>query len=217
LVVSILIIDITTIIQRLLTNRAWYTYVSMTRRRIVNLVIFLSLITVGVFGSLVITEFVIANPEYQAMIQEFGFLGVLLISFVAGLNLFLPLPAATFVPVFTAGGMSLPSVIFFLIVGTMAANLFAYTAGHYGGKVAKIHYPAFQEKMTKLYQNHRRYMPHFVFLFTALIPLPDEVFLVPLGIIGVKLKQFILPLLCGTIFYQTFAAYGIDNIFKYLL
>jgi membrane protein DedA with SNARE-associated domain len=103
------------------------------------------------------------------------------------------------------------------VIGTMAANLFSYVAGRYGGKVVKSHYPSLQQKLINLYRNHGRWLPHFVFGFTALVPLPDEVFLVPLGIIGVKLKHFILPLLLGTIFYQTFAAYGIDNIFKFLL
>jgi membrane protein YqaA with SNARE-associated domain len=178
---------------------------------------FLGLLSLGIFGSLLLTQFVIASPDYQTLIQKFGFMGVLLISFVAGLNLFLPVPAATFVPVFTAGGMGLPSIIFFLVVGTMAANLFSYVAGRYGGKVVRSHYPELQQKMISLYRNHERWLPHFVFLFTALMPLPDEVFLVPLGIIGIKLQKFILPLILGTIFYQTFAAYGIDNIFKYLL
>lgn len=178
---------------------------------------FLGLLSLGIFGSLLLTEFVLANPDYQTLIQQFGFAGVLLISFVAGLNLFLPIPAATFVPVFTAGGMSLPFVIILLVIGTMAANLFSYVAGRYGGKVVRSHYPELQQKIISLYRNHERWLPHFVFMFTALMPLPDEVFLVPLGIIGVKLKHFILPLLLGTIFYQTFAAYGIDNIFKFLL
>lgn len=189
----------------------------MTSRRVFNLVMFLGLLALGIFGSLLMTEFVIANPDYQSLIQKFGFLGVLLISFVAGLNIFLPVPAATFVPVFTAGGMGLPLIILLLVIGTMVANLFSYVAGRYGSRVVQSHYPALQEKMTTLFRTHQYWLPHFVFLFTALMPLPDEIFLVPLGIIGVKLKHFILPLLLGTVFYQTFAAYGIDNIFKFLL
>lgn len=189
----------------------------MTKRRLFNLTMFLGLLALGVFGSLLLTEHVIANPAYHEHIQQFGFVGVLFISFVAGLNLFLPVPAATFVPVFTAGGMTLPSIIIFLIIGTMAANLFSYVAGRYGGKVVKSHYPELQQKMIHLYKEHSRFLPHFVFFFTALIPLPDEVFLVPLGIIGIKLKQFIIPLVLGTVFYQTFAAYGVDNIFKFLI
>jgi membrane protein DedA with SNARE-associated domain len=113
--------------------------------------------------------------------------------------------------------MSLFSIITLLIIGTMAANIFSYVAGRYGGKVVKSHYPELQQKMITMYKGHEKWLPHFVFLFTALMPLPDEVFLVPLGIIGVKLKKFIIPLIFGTIFYQTFAAYGIDNIFKFLI
>ncbi len=187
------------------------------RRQLFNLTVFLSLLTASVFGSLFLTEHVITTPNAQGFIQNFGVVGLFILSFISGLNLLLPVPAATFTPIFTAGGMSLPTVIIILVFGTMAANLLSYVAGRYGGKFTRSRYPDLQRKMTTLYQNNRRYLPHFVFGFAALIPLPDEVYLVPLGILGVKLKHFILPLTLGTIFYQTLATYGIDNIFKYLL
>jgi membrane protein YqaA with SNARE-associated domain len=117
------------------------------RRQLLNLSIFLTIIGVGVFGSLLLTEYVIKNPSSQDLIQDFGVIGLFIISFVAGLNLLVPVPAATFVPVFTAGGMSLPLIISILVVGTMAANLLAYVAGRYGGKYAKSKYPGLQKKI----------------------------------------------------------------------
>jgi hypothetical protein len=74
-----------------------------------------------------------------------------------------------------------------------------------------------RKKFVSLYQAHERWLPYFVFGFAALVPLPDEVYLVPLGLLGVRLTLFIIPLVLGTIFYQTMAAYGVDNIFRYLL
>lgn len=187
------------------------------RRQLFNLTIFLSLIAISVVGSFALTEYVIDTPASQTLIQDFGYISIILLSFVAGLNLLLPVPAATFVPVFTAAGLGLPAIIICLVTGTMAANMLSYVAGRYGGKFTRSRYPNIQKKLQALYSTHERWVPHFIFLFTALVPLPDEVFLVPLGIIGVKLKHFIIPLVLGTIFYQTFAAYGIDNIFRYLL
>jgi membrane protein YqaA with SNARE-associated domain len=187
------------------------------RKKIISLSLFIGAIIAVLVASFFLTQYVSNDEASQKLIQEFGYLAVLAISFIAGLNLFLPVPAATFVSIFTAGGMSLPAIIFLLIVGTMAANLLSFAIGHYGRHVTKSHYPKIQTWLTNLYTKHQKYLPYFVFGFTALVPLPDEVYLIPLGVIGIKLKIIIIPLLLGTIIYQTLAAYGIDNIFRFFL
>lgn len=187
------------------------------RKKIINSVLFIGVIMAVLVASFFLTQYVSADEASQKLIQEFGYLAVLAISFIAGLNLFLPVPAATFVSIFTAGGMSLPVIIFLLVIGTMAANLLSFAIGHYGRHVTKSHYPKIQNWLTNLYTKHQKYLPHFIFGFTALVPLPDEVYLIPLGIIGIRLREIIFPLLMGTIVYQTLAAYGIDNVVKYFL
>ncbi len=190
----------------------------MTKQnKIINSVLFIGVIIAVLVVSYFLTQYVSTNEASQKLIQEFGYLAVLAISFIAGLNLFLPVPAATFVSIFTAGGMSLPIIIFLLVAGTMTANLLSFAIGHYGRKVTNSHYPKIQTWLTDLYTKHKKYLPYFIFSFTALVPIPDEVYLIPLGIIGIRLRGIIFPLLLGTIVYQTLAAYGIDNIFKYYL
>ncbi len=187
------------------------------RKKAFNVFLFLLILGGGLTASFFLSQYVASNNGSQVLIQEFGHVGILLISFIAGLNLFIPIPAATFVPVFTAGGISLFEIIVLLVVGTMAANLLSYFLGRYGGKITHTHYPELQKKLVALYTKRKEWLVYFVFLFTALMPLPDEVFLIPLGIIGVRLQQFIVPLVLGTICYQTLAAFGIHNIFKFLL
>lgn len=188
----------------------------MTRRKkVFNLILFLGLISAALFGSFLLAEYISSDNSSRELIQDYGYFGIVLVSFVAGLNFILPIPAATFVPIFTAGGISLPEIILFLIIGTMAANLLSYYIGRYGGTVAESHYPKLQKKLLSLYRNQSRWLPYFVFGFAAFIPLPDEVYLIPLGIIGVKLKQFIIPLILGTATYQTLAALGVDNLFRF--
>ena len=188
-----------------------------TKRKALNVFLFLLLLASGLTASFFLSQYVANSDASQLLIQQYGYLGILAVSFIAGLNLFIPIPAATFVPVFTAGGISLFEIIVLLVIGTMAANLLSYYLGRYGGKITHTHYPELQKKLVSLYTKRKKWLVYFVFLFTALMPLPDEVFLIPLGVIGVKLKQFIIPLTLGTICYQTLAAFGVHNIFKYFL
>lgn len=190
----------------------------MTKKdKIVRLVLLLFLIGVILFASLFLTQYVSNNDHAQQIVQDYGYVSILLISLISGLNILVPIPAATFVPIFTAGGISLLVVIILLIIGTLAADIIAYITGRLGSKVTSSHYPGLQKKLVSLYSNNEKWLPYFVFGFAAFIPIPNEVYLIPLGIIGVKLQQFFIPLLLGTTLYQSLAAFGVENIFKYIL
>lgn len=186
-------------------------------KKILGSIFFVGVIIAVLVASFYLTQYVSTDEASQKLIQEFGYLAVLFISFIAGLNVFLPVPAATFVPIFTAGGMSLPIIILLLIIGTLIADLLSFAIGHYGKNVVASHYPKIQSWLTKQFNKHRNYLPYYIFVFAAFVPLPDEIYLIPLGIIGIRLREIILPLVLGTIVYQTLAAYGIDNIFKFFL
>lgn len=187
------------------------------RKKIVNSFLFIGVIVAVLVASFFLTQYVSSDEASQKLIQEFGYLAVLVISFIAGLNLFLPVPAATFVPIFTAGGMSLPIIIILLIIGTIVSDLLSFAIGHYGKNVATSHYPKIQNWLTKQFSKHKKYLSYYIFVFAAFVPLPDEIYLIPMAIIGIRLREIILPLLLGTIVYQTLAAYGIDNIVKYFM
>jgi membrane protein YqaA with SNARE-associated domain len=185
------------------------------KKKFLNLAMFLVVLGAGFFVSFWLAEYVSNDAVSQKLIQDFGHTSILIISFVSGLNALVPIPAATFVPIFTEGGISLPVVTILLIIGTMAANLVSFVIGVYGGKITESHYPKLQKKMLDFYQGKEKWLPYFVFCFTAILPLPDEVYLIPLGIIGVKLRQIFIPLLLGTVVYQTLAAFGVQNIFEF--
>lgn len=172
---------------------------------------------VGIGGSFLLTNYVLDNESSQLFIQDFGYVGVFILSFIAGLNFIIPIPAATFVPVFTAGGMPLPIIIALLALGTLAASLLAYTIGHFSRNLASTHYPKIQAKLLESYEKHKKLLPYFIFFAASFIPLPDEIYLAPLGVIGVPIRTFIFPLIIGIIIYQSLSAFGISNIFTYFL
>ncbi len=188
----------------------------LTRKKILRATLFVILVIVVIIGSFYLSTIVASDEYAQSLVQSYGGMAVLLLSFVAGLNLLIPVPAATFVPVFTAGGMDLFSIIILLVAGAMAANLLTYALGRFGHAITNSHYPALQKKFTTFYTKHKNSLPYLIFGFAAFIPLPDEIYLIPLGLIGVGLRVIILPLTLGTIVYQTLASLGFSNVFRLL-
>lgn len=168
-------------------------------------------------ASIFLTEYVANDIGAQLLVQQFGYIGVLLVGFITGLSMISPVPAATFTPIFTAGGIPLLTAIGLSVIGTMCANFVSYYIGRLGHDFTNTHYPKIQKRILNLYIERKELLPYLVFGFTAFIPFPDEIYLIPLGIIGVRIREFIIPLFLGTVFFQSMTALGFHNIFQIIL
>ena len=161
-----------------------------------------------------LTTFVSGNETAQNLVADWGYLGVLIVSFIAGINALVPIPAGTFVPIFTEAGLYLPLIVVALVVGTTLADLLAFSIGYFGKKVAEKKYP---ERVTNfiswLQKQDEKKIMGTVFLYSSFSPFANELILVPLALMGIRFKTIIVPLLLGTVVYQTLFAYGIDNLF----
>lgn len=186
-------------------------------KRIFHLFLFVSLVILIVSFSILLTQYVANNENAQLLIQEFGHIGIIIISFLIGVSGISPVPAGTFTPIFTASGIHIITVITLAVVGTMLANLASYYIGRLGHKFTNANYPKIQEKVVALYSEKKKLIPYFVFMFSGFVPFPDEIYLIPFGVMGVKIKEFIIPLILGTTLFQTATALGFNSIFQIIL
>lgn len=187
------------------------------KRKILHLLLVSTIILLTLSAIVMVTQYVTGNSDAQGIIQDYGYFSIVILSFIAGLNIIVPVPAASFVPIFVAGGISLITIISLLVLGTMIADLVAYAIGRISKTFTATHYPALQTKITHLYTDRKHLLPYFVFGFSAFIPIPNDVYLIPLGIMGVPLRSIIFPLIAGTMIYQTLATLGIYNVFLLLV
>lgn len=156
------------------------------------------------------------NAAAQRMVEQFGVLGIFVLALVGGFNVVIPVHAASFTPVFLAAGISMPVVIIVLALGTTCADLCSYFIGKWSKRVTETKYPAFQEKIETFAARHRKLLIPGVFLYSALVPFPNEVVLIPLGLTGFGLWKVIVPLILGTVVNQTIFAFGFASVFEVL-
>lgn len=180
--------------------------------------VLLAVLSIAIFsGIFLIANFVSSDAQAQTIVKDFGYLGVVIISFIAGLNAIVPVPAATFVPIFTSAGLIMPLIITAMVIGTTLADLLAWYIGVFSRKAAIAKYPKLQSFALKLQDQKKWYIISFLFLYASLAPVPNEIILVPLALAGVKLRILILPLLLGTVIYNTVLAFGFNSLFHFLL
>ncbi len=167
-------------------------------------------------GSFFLAAYVRDSSAAQALVGQFGYIGVLMLAVVSGLNAFIPIPAATFTAVFTAAGLSLPIIILMLVLGTIIADFTGYIFGRWGRDLITTKYPKTYETVTKLVTTRRRWLPFLITGYAAVIPFPNEAIIIPLAISGVRFEAMLIPLLIGNTVNQAALAYGVQNIFTWL-
>ena len=173
----------------------------------------------GLLAILILTLIVLTasqltqDEQARQLVNDFGYIGVVVISFIAGLNAIVPVPAGSFVPIFTAAGLELPLIIVGLVIGTTLADLLAWTVGVLGRKITLHTYPRLEVFTQWIRKKNVWLIALFVFVYASIAPIPNEVILVPLALVGIKLRYLIIPLLAGTVIYNTMLALTAQTIF----
>jgi membrane protein YqaA with SNARE-associated domain len=138
------------------------------------------------------------------MIDEFGYLGVFLISLIGSSTVIFPLPTAFLVFAFAA--VSNPfAVIVSASLGAALGEGVGYLLGIGGKEILQNKYKKFFEKGKIYFQNKKG----FVFLLLlAATPLPDDVGGILAGLFYYKYWKFFLATFMGKLIMNSFLAFG---------
>lgn len=178
-------------------------------KRTALLITFLGLLFFGAFHS---TQYVESNQAVQEALISFGYPGAIVLAFVFGVSVIFPIPAATFTPVFAAAGLYVPILIAMFTLGTTLADLVGFYLGKFSRPVVRAKFPNITKRISRLRHQNPVYLWLFVFSYAAFMPLPNEAIIVPLGILGFKLRTFIMPLVLATATHHTLTAYGMLSV-----
>jgi membrane protein YqaA with SNARE-associated domain len=186
----------------------------MTKRRHIVGITALASVLIGVgLVSFFIADLVLSNADVQTRIGEAGYAAIAGFAFVAGLNAIIPIPAVAFTPVFIAAGLHMSGVILALTIGTLASDFAGYWFGRFGRNTIISKYPKLVAKLQLLYTSRRSLLIPTLFLYAAVIPIPNEVLIIPLAVLGTPWRTMVLPLFAGNLVNQTLLAYGVQTIF----
>lgn len=163
--------------------------------------------------ALFLAQWIVTSPQAQATITSLGYGGVVLVAIIGGLNIFLPIPAFTLTPIFTAAGLSLPLIILALTIGTIIADYIGYLFGHISKPILYSRYPRVITHLENSITTKPKLLIPITFVFAAFIPLPNEVLIIPVAVLGVKFRRIFLPLLFGNLLNISIYATGMQTIF----
>jgi membrane protein YqaA with SNARE-associated domain len=137
------------------------------------------------------------------LVTQYGYAGAFLISIFGNFTIFFPVP---FTITIYAFGATLNPFLLGLVcgIGSTIGEFSAYLIGMGGRKVIEGRYEERLESAKRLIQ---RYGATIIFLF-ALLPLPDDVILIPLGVLSYDLKKALGAMFIGKFMMLTFVDYA---------
>jgi membrane protein YqaA with SNARE-associated domain len=146
------------------------------------------------------------------LVSQFGYLGVVIVGVIAGLNTIVPIPAATTTPLFISIGLSFPLIILALAIGTIIADFVGYIVGHWSRVYIEIKYPKIFKFFTDLAKTKLLFLIFVIFIYAAFVPFPNEAIIIPLALAGIRFRTMFIPLFIGNTLNHTLIALGVTNI-----
>lgn len=139
----------------------------------------------------------------REMAIKHGYFGAFFLSFLGTFPIILPIPYT--VTIFSLGGLLDPNLLAISAgLGSALGELIGYLIGYYGGVFISEKRRKRIEPIIKIFN---KYGAIAVFIF-ALTPLPDDLLLIPLGIMRLSIAKVLLPCLFGKIAMCFILAYG---------
>ena len=137
------------------------------------------------------------------LVTQYGYLGAFLISIFGNFTIFFPVPFT--ITIYAFGATLNPLLLGFVCgIGSTVGEFSAYLIGVGGRRVIEGRYEERLESAKRLIQ---RYGAVIIFLF-ALLPLPDDVILIPLGVLRYDLRKALIAAFLGKVVMCTIVAYA---------
>lgn len=155
------------------------------------------------------------NEVIQEIVLAYGYIGIFIVALISGFNLVVPIPAVSFLPLFIESGLSFWLTIFIIALGMTAADTLCYFFVRVGKVLAS---KSLGEKVFEKFHNLREKYYHYplviLFVFASIVPLPNELLLIPAVILGYSFIQLIPIVLVGNFIFNLMFAKGLLNIFN---
>ena len=137
------------------------------------------------------------------LVVKYGYTGAFIISIFGNFTIFFPVP---FTITIYAFGATLNPLLLGLVcgMGSTIGEFSAYLIGAGGRKIIKGSY---KEKLESAKLLIERYGMVIIFLF-ALLPLPDDVILIPLGMMRYDLRKAMIAAFLGKVAMCSIVAYA---------
>lgn len=154
-----------------------------------------------------------ANGAVRSLVADYGYIGIFIVAIVSGFNIAIPVPAIAFLPAFLASGLDFWTVITVITVGVSLADCIAFLLGRTGRKLVPAKYTGTIRKLERIRERYHWAPLALLLVWATIAPLPNEVIVIPLGLMGYRLYHIVPMVIVGNFIFNTLTGLGILTVF----
>ena len=155
-------------------------------------------------------RYVMAHPEWAGQLQAMGYPGLFIVAAISGFNVLVPLPVAGFTPALTSAGYDPWMVILVFSLGMSVGDFAGYLLGLWGRHASGVKVPKFVHTLQQWSEEKPALFMVSIFLYASFVPMPNEVFVIPLAFARVAWHRLLIPIAFGHIVLNTLIHFGFD-------
>lgn len=158
-------------------------------------------------------SYALESDTVRNLVQSFGYPGIFFIAVLSGFNLAVPIPAIGFYPLFVELGFISGIVIGVVSLGMVVGDAIGYLIGSAGkDAVSDTKAEKYLRFLTSLHEKHP-FLPYgFLFIYAAVVPLPNELIVIPMALAGYRFLPMGVMLCIGNIVFNILGAFGIVSV-----
>jgi len=148
------------------------------------------------------------NEFLQSLVTQFGIIGVFLVSLLGTASIIFPIPYTIIIFLFSASTKINPLLIIAsAALGSTVGEFTGYFLGYTAKSIVKEDTKRRFDAAFKVLSRYKRIWFLIVFIF-ALTPLPDDLLIIPLGILRFNFLMVFIPCLLGKLTMFFVLVYG---------
>lgn len=179
------------------------------RRLAVQIAAILLLLALATWANLYAAE----NDLVRDLARRFGYGGILLAAAASGFNLVVPVPIIAFFPFFMDVGFDRVLTVAVIAVGMTLGDLLGYLIGRTTRELFSPKVRGLMARLESLRERHRVLPFVLMFLYAAVVPLPNEVLVIPLAFLRYPLAGIFAAVLLGNMIFNSLVAFGLVQVF----
>ncbi len=153
----------------------------------------------------------------MAIISDYGYIGIFLISILGGFNLIVPVPSIAFIPLILAAGLSFWPAVIIITLGSTIADSTSFFVGRMAKNITGDTNNRVIREFQKAEQKNKLAPILEVFLFISFAPIPAEVILVPMGYLGYRFIRVLPIIFISNMIFNTLLAFGMASLFNQIV
>ncbi|PLX26524.1 hypothetical protein C0581_04295 [Candidatus Parcubacteria bacterium] len=169
----------------------------------------------AVFAGIVyVNRLAVGSETLTQFMVKFGYSGIFLVSAASGFNILVPIPVIGFFPLFIESGFAAPIRIAIISVGMVVGDVFGYVIGNVGKGIVEERKKQGKivSRLVEMRDKHKIIPLIILFIYASVVPLPNELIVIPMAFIGYRLRYMVVALFFGNIIFNILAAFGFLSI-----